>query len=101
IQILYNQNQFNSTFYGAVGRLQFEVLQYRLQDEYKVETNLELLPYQCSSWIIGDIDTYKKPFNSIIVKDRWENLMVLFNSSWEKQYAIQQNPNHQFIDVKY
>jgi peptide chain release factor 3 len=101
IQILYNQNQFDSTFFGAVGRLQFEVLQYRLEDEYKVETNLELLPYQCSSWIIGDIDTFKKPSSSIVVKDRWGKLMVLFNSPWEKQYAMQQNPNHQFIDVKY
>ena len=101
IQMLYSQNQFDSTFYGAVGRLQFEVLQYRLEDEYNVETNLEILPYQCSSWIIGDIATYKKPFSSIIVKDRRENLMVLFNSSWEKQYAIKENPNHQFIDVKY
>jgi peptide chain release factor 3 len=101
IQLLYSQNQFDSTFFGAVGKLQFEVLQYRLEDEYKVETSIEFLPYQCSSWIIGDINTFKKPSGSIIVKDRWDKLMILFNSSWEKQYAIQQNPNHQFVDVKY
>ncbi len=35
-------------FIAAVGRLQFEVLQYRLRDEYSVEVQMKQLPYQCS-----------------------------------------------------
>ena len=39
--------------FAAVGRLQFDVLQYRLKNEYGVETNLSSLPYECSAWLIG------------------------------------------------
>lgn len=101
IQVLRSQDQFGDLVYGAVGQLQFEVMQYRLQDEYQVKTNLTPLPYQCSAWIIGDISTYTKPFNSMLVIDRDGKPMTLFGSAWEKQYAMQQNPNHQFVDVKY
>jgi peptide chain release factor 3 len=101
IQILYSDDPFSDPIYGAVGKLQFEVMQYRLQDEYQVETKLNLLPFQCSAWIIGDITAYKKPFDSIIVKDRWDKVMGLFSTPWEKQFAAQKNPDHQFIDIKY
>ncbi len=101
IQILHGEDQFNDLIYGAVGKLQFEVLQYRLQDEYQVETRLTLLPYQCSAWIIGDETTYKKTTNSILVKDRWDKHIVLFGTQWEKEYAIRGNPTFQFIDIKY
>lgn len=101
IQILHGEDRMGDLIYGAVGKLQFEVFQYRLQDEYQVETNLEPLPFQCSAWLIGDLATYKKPVNSILVRDRSEKLMALFTAPWEKQYAAQQNPQHQFIDIKY
>ena len=101
IQILYSDTQFGDPIYGVVGRLQLEVMQYRLKDEYQVETSLTPLPYQCSAWITGDMTKYVKPFNSIIVKDRFGAFMGLFDSPWEKQFAAQKNPNHQFIDIKY
>lgn len=101
IQLLYSENSFNGLIYGAVGQLQFEVLQYRLLDEYKVETNLTQLSYTCGAWIIGNTAELKLPFNSPLVKDRFDKTMVLFNTAWEKQYAIQQNPDHEFIDIKY
>ncbi len=101
VQILHTQDDFDSLIYGAVGKLQFEVLQYRLKNEYQAETELIILPYQCSSWIIGDISTYKKAFNSILVKDKANKYMGLFKSSWEKNYAIQENPSLQFQDIKY
>src|SRR5690606_32282530 len=69
VQMLHTQDSFDSLLYGAVGRLQFEVVQYRLKDEYQTNTELTLLPYQCSAWIEGDISTYKKPLNSVLVRD--------------------------------
>ena len=101
IQILYSEDRFSDPIYGAVGQLQFEVMQYRLQDEYQVKTTLTLLPYQASAWIIGDIQTYEKPFGSILVKDRMDKVMGLFGSPWEKQFAAKKNPNHQLLDIKY
>ncbi len=101
IQALFTNDEFGDTIYGAVGQLQFEVMQYRLQDEYQVETTLTPLPYQCSAWIVGDISTYKQPLNSLVVKDRLGRTMGLFSSVWEKQYATQQNSQLEFIDIKY
>ena len=36
---------------GVVGVLQFEVLKYRLKNEYNVEISLENLPYEHIRWI--------------------------------------------------
>ena len=48
-------------YVAAVGRLQFDVLQYRLKSEYGVESDLELLPYTCSAWLQGDVDSFDPP----------------------------------------
>ena len=85
--------------YAAVGKLQFEVMQYRLKDEYGVETILTLLPYQCSAWIIGDMKTFEKSYSSLIVQDRQGRPMILFTDQWDKQHCIKKNPNHQLVDV--
>lgn len=85
--------------FAAVGQLQFEVMQYRLKDEYGVETILSPLPYKCSAWLSGDMKTFQKPSNSLIVQDRLSRPIVLFTEQWEKQYAAKQNPNHQLLDI--
>ncbi len=99
IQMLRGIEQENDVIFAAVGQLQFEVMQYRLKDEYNAETILTRLPYDCSAWIIGDLKTFSKTTNSILMKDRQNRPMVLFPSTWDKQYAIRQNPNHQLVDV--
>ena len=85
-------------FIAAVGRLQFEVLQYRLREEYGVETHLSTLPYECSAWLVGDPDTFKKPYSSTIAKDSRGRPVVLFTSPWDKRSAQEKNPEHKLID---
>jgi peptide chain release factor 3 len=82
-----------------VGKLQFEVMQYRLKDEYGADTILTLLPYQCSAWILGDIKTFNKSFSSLIVQDKLGRPMILFTDQWDKQHCMKQNPHHQLVDV--
>lgn len=98
IQLVYPNDLSGDVIFGAVGQLQFEVMQYRLRDEYQVETLLTKLPYQCSSWLIGDVKTFQKTTSSLVVRDRWDRPMVLFTETWEKQYAMKQNPQHQLVD---
>ncbi|MEI8364858.1 MAG: peptide chain release factor 3 [Parachlamydiaceae bacterium] len=100
IQVLKPNDLSGDLIFAAVGQLQFEVMQYRLKDEYGVETLLQNLPYQCSAWIIGDPKTFQKTSNALIVNDRWDRPMVLFGEQWEKQYAIKQNPDHQLVDLQ-
>lgn len=99
IQILKPYDGFGDPIFAAVGQLQFEVMQYRLKDEYGVETLLSSLPYQCSAWIIGDMKTFIKTSSSLLVLDRQGRPMSLFTGQWEKQYSMKQNPKHEFIDV--
>lgn len=99
IQLLRAYEYESEIIFAAVGQLQFEVVQYRLKDEYGVETVLTSLPYNSSAWIKGDLNTFIKPTSAMIVLDRKDNPMALFTSQWEKQYCAKQNPNHELIDV--
>jgi peptide chain release factor 3 len=99
IQLLHSYDQEGEYIFAAVGKLQFEVMQYRLKDEYGVETILTPLPYQCSSWILGDMSRFEKTTTCLLVKDRRERPMALFTTQWEKQYCMKQNPKHQFLDL--
>jgi peptide chain release factor 3 len=99
IQVLRSGEREGDLIFAAVGKLQFEVMQYRLQDEYGVETILTPLPYECSAWIIGDLDKFNRLSNSAVVFDKQGRPMALFARAFDKQYCMKQNPNHQLIDV--
>jgi len=99
IQLLKPFDTYSEVVIAAVGQLQFEVMQFRLKDEYNVETLISPLPYKCSAWLIGDVQTFQKTSQCMLAKDRHERPIVLFSEGWEKQYAMKQNPNHQFIDI--
>lgn len=99
IQLLKSYEREGDYIFAAVGKLQFEVMQYRLKDEYHTETVLTPLPYQCSAWVIGDMDKFEKTTTCALVKDKQDRPMALFSSQWEKQYCQKQNPNHQFVDI--
>ena len=92
------KDSFSYPFIAAVGRLQFEVLQHRLKEEYGVETKLEMLPYGCSAWLSGEPSTFKTPFSAKMVQDKNERAMILFSSDWEKEYAKKENPDHELLD---
>ncbi len=91
--------QEGELIFAAVGKLQFEVMQYRLKDEYDTDTVLTFLPYQCSAWILGDIKTFKFTSTALFVQDRQERPMALFTSPWDKQYCMKENPSHQLVEI--
>lgn len=99
IQILRPYDLSGDLIFAAVGQLQFEVMQYRLKDEYGVDSVITPLPFQCSAWLIGDLQTFKKTTTCLIVRNRFDRPIVLFGETWEKQYAIKQNPDHQLADI--
>ena len=99
IQLLETYAREGEYIFAAVGKLQFEVMQYRLKDEYGVETVLSLLPYHCSAWVLGDAASFNKPSSAALVKDKQGRPIALFNEQWDKQYCIKQNPHHQLVDI--
>lgn len=86
-------------FVAAVGRLQFDVLVYRLRSEYRVEVELDLLPFECSAWLVGDVDTFRPPSEGIVVKDSRDHPVVLFRSLWSKNFAREKNPHHTLLEM--
>jgi peptide chain release factor 3 len=100
IQMLKSYPEGGDLIFAAVGALQFEVMTYRLKDEYGVETIMTPLPYHCSAWIIGDMNQFAKPTNAALVQDNQGRPMALFSSQWEKEYCMKQNPKHELVDLR-
>lgn len=83
---------------AAVGRLQFDVLEYRLKDEYGVPAVVETLPYTCSAWLKGDPAALRSLDASLVTLDDHERPIVLFPTAWAKQWLVRENPNHSLSD---
>lgn len=89
------ENPDGTPYVAAVGKLQFDVLQYRLQDEYNVETILDHLPYQESAWLIGDPKTLRKPQGAALALDKQGRVVILFTGAWERKFVLERNPEVQ------
>ncbi|TAN37604.1 MAG: peptide chain release factor 3 [Verrucomicrobia bacterium] len=88
----------NVPLLAAVGPLQFEVVQYRLQSEYGAETRLEAAPWTVIRWLPtdfkdADFDQIKLPSGARIAFDADENPCVLFGAEWSVGYFCETNPN--------
>ena len=79
---------------GVVGVLQFDVLKYRLENEYNVEIRLEPLPYEYIRWFENtDIDVKKLQGTSDMKKvtDLKGRPLLLFVNSWSIQMTVERN----------
>ncbi|NBP24526.1 MAG: peptide chain release factor 3, partial [Proteobacteria bacterium] len=62
VQILRSyRNPNDPPLVAAVGKLQFEVLQFRLKEEYGVSTAVDYLPYRHSVYVLGDVKELTLP----------------------------------------
>ena len=80
---------------GVVGVLQFDVLKYRLENEYNVEIRLENLPYEHIRWIENkdEVDVSKIIGTSDMkrVQDLKGNPLLLFVNSWSIGMTVDRN----------
>ena len=99
IQIVYSKDDFRrDPILAAVGQLQFDVVQFRLTNEYGVETQLEPLPYRVARWVMGGWDVVEEMgrlFNTTVVKDIWERPVLLFKNEWNVQQLLSDHPDLQ------
>ena len=81
---------------GVVGVLQFEVLTYRLENEYNVEVKLEQLPFEYIRWIEnpGEVDVARIQGTSDMKRicDLKGNPLLLFINSWSVGMVEERNP---------
>ena len=79
---------------GVVGVLQFEVLEYRLNNEYNVDIVLEHMSYELIRWIDNeDIDpkTLNLTTDTKRIQDLTGKHLLLFTSEWNITWALEHN----------
>ncbi len=80
---------------GVVGVLQFDVLKYRLENEYNVEIRLENLPYEYIRWIENpsqvQVDKLAGTSDMKKVMDLKGRPLLLFVNEWSIRMTVQRN----------
>lgn len=94
-------NQFNGRkIIGTVGQLQFEVIQYRLENEYNARCRWEPIHLYKACWIESDdaaeLDMFKKRKYQYMAKDRDGRDVFLADSGYVLQMAQEDFKNIRF-----
>ncbi|MCR1972545.1 peptide chain release factor 3 [Clostridium sporogenes] len=87
---------------GVVGVLQFEVLEYRMKNEYNVDIKLERVPYKYVRWIEETEKEAEKlsiTSDTKIVKDLKDRDLLLFQSDWAISWALEHNEGLVLSDI--
>jgi len=105
---LYKQPDIGTETYimGVVGVLQFEVLEHRLLNEYGVVIIRQNLNYRHARWAESKdptqpLDPKKLTLTStsMVVVDRDDSPVILFESDWAIHWVLDRNPNLRFEEI--
>jgi peptide chain release factor 3 len=81
---------------GAVGPLQFEVVQYRMQTEYGAESRLEQANWKILRWARTEdgapIDETQLPTGARLATDAAGKTVILFQEQWSCDFFAERNP---------
>lgn len=91
---LYKTYHTNEYILGAVGQLQFEVFQHRLLHEYKSEVDMHPMGNKIARWIHpDDLDTKMSSSRNLLVKDRYDAPVFLFENSFAENWFKDKYPD--------
>ncbi|MCC6511743.1 MAG: peptide chain release factor 3 [Pirellulaceae bacterium] len=96
---------------GAVGELQFDVVQFRLQSEYNAASRVSWRPYKLARWFdLPDLpkaadaneiaDRIKLPYAAKLVKDQFGHDAVLLQTDWDLTTLLRENPKVSFQSIR-
>lgn len=91
---LYKRFHSEEFILGAVGQLQFEVFEHRLNNEYNSEIIMEPIGRKIARWI--DPDQLDKKMNSsrhLLVRDRHDHPVLLFESEFALRFFQDKYPD--------
>ncbi len=97
VQALYLRNSsIKVPLLAAVGPLQFDVVQFRLESEYGAESRLEAAPWTVVRWLPTglsetELDGLTLPTGAKLAYDLGRNAVVLFQNEWSAQYFGETN----------
>lgn len=89
----------DSYIVGTVGTLQFEVLEYRLKNEYNVDIEMVMQPFEVARWLAFENgrnvtpESLKGTDRGMFVYDREENPVLLVSNEWALGWITDNNPD--------
>jgi peptide chain release factor 3 len=97
---LFVQQPGNKKIIGTVGELQFEVIQYRLLQEYGASCRFAALPLHKACWMTYSdqkaFDDFTRFRSQRVAFDKDENPVYLSETAWALNNAIENNPGIEF-----
>jgi peptide chain release factor 3 len=89
---------------AAVGPLQFEVVQYRLESEYGAPSRLEAAPWERLKWVQHgmtppELEALRLPTGCRVAEDSALQPVILFPTAWTLDYFRKQNPEVELYDL--
>ena len=100
IQLLYDpQIGKQDPVVGVVGELQFEVLLFRLNDEYQLDVRLDRLPFTAARWPVtkaGDPPTQPIKGGARVYFDDHQRPVILLEKEWDLNWLKKENPDLEF-----
>jgi peptide chain release factor 3 len=97
VQVLYDTDPSKrDPILAAVGQLQLEVVQYRLENEYGVTSRLEPLEFSVARWVSGGwpaLERVGRLFNCKTVRDAWDRPVLLFRNDWNLHQLQEDHPD--------
>lgn len=98
---LFKRHTSSEKILGAVGVLQFEVVKYRLQDEYNVQAAYSSYPFAGVRWLKFTDEKEKSDFISMngpsIAYDNKDRVCFTVKSEWDLKLVMEKNPNVKFF----
>ncbi|MBK6614567.1 peptide chain release factor 3 [Ottowia sp.] len=89
---------------GAVGQLQFEVVQHRLNNEYDCDVRLEGCQYTGARWITadtpGELREFENAYPMRMARDAADTLAYLCTSPYDVRLAQERFPKIQFHPLR-
>ncbi|HZN39459.1 MAG TPA: peptide chain release factor 3 [Planctomycetota bacterium] len=87
VQVFWPRHGAREPVLGAVGELQLEVFQWRLENEYNVDLRLDRKAWTRARWIKNVTDELIDVL-PMVVKDEAGRFVALFHSDFEIEYAL-------------
>jgi peptide chain release factor 3 len=98
IQLFLTKGRQREAILAAVGQLQFDVVQFRLETEYSSPSKVDWLPFKLTRWFQADQpeSTIKCPYGAKLVVDSFGSDAILLRSEWDLRILERENPKISF-----
>lgn len=103
VQLFFTRGRIKESIIAAVGELQFDVLQFRLESEYNAPSKIQRLSYSHARWYRADNvdhDAIKCPYGSRLVQDSFGSDAILVKSDWDLKMLEKDNPEIKFHSIQ-